>query len=174
MTHASRSFARASLPAIVPALFAIFVGACALGEAHGYRVVHTDSHVDYAPGAMSLEVATSSGGDASDAVTPADTAAFERAMSSRFEDSTEHYSLVTAETDHEHTVRVTALSFTPAESGTAVAGTVEIVDGTGRTTTALEIEVTVAATGVEAQELAGTAFGERVGHYIEHRDRYHL
>ena len=22
--------------------------------------------------------------------------------------------------------------------------------------------------------LAGAAFGERVGHYIEHRDRYHL
>ena len=151
----------------------VMLTGCALGEAHGYRVVHSDSHVQYAPGAMTMEVAPTAGGDET---SPSGNSfgAFARAMADQFEENTEHFELVSAESAHEHTLRVTSLAVVPQASETHVTATIAIVDGTGRVTTELEMEITVTALGEAAETLAGQAFGERLAHYIENRGNYHL
>jgi hypothetical protein len=152
----------------------VMLTGCALGEAHGYRVVHSDSHVQYAPGAMTMEVAPTAGGDETSPSSGDTFTAFARALADHFEQNTEHYELVAAEGAHEHTLRVTALDFVPGASETHVTATIAIMDGTGRVTTELEMEVTVTALGEEAETLAGHVFGERLAHYIENRGNYHL
>jgi len=153
----------------------VMLTGCALGEAHGYRVVHSDANVRYEPGPMTLEVSLTAGGDGTGASSVDEHAAFTRAMAVQFEQNTEHFQLVPVEGEHEHTLRVTSLEFVGRGTETHVTGTVAIVDGTtGRVTTELEMEATVAATDEEAETLAGQAFGERLAHYIENRGNYHL
>lgn len=150
---------------------------CSYAQMHGYEVVHSDMRVEYERGPIGFDTTamTGAGGDAGDAMVREDFShsVFLEAMRGELATSASHFTLVGASEAPPHTLRLGGLEISDQGDATRVRGDVDIVDAGGRVTSQLRIDVTVPDTGERAATLAGEAFGQRVGHYIENRENYH-
>lgn len=159
---------------LVAALSMLLSPGCSYAALNGYDVVSSDMHVDYEHGPIGLTTATS-GGDVATHDAPADAFShdhFDRSLTGALSANAPDYSFVAPTGDVEHTVRVGAVNVTPVADGTEVVGNVEIVDRAGRVTTELRVALTVPR-GEDVDAKAGEAFGTRIAHYLENRERYH-
>lgn len=153
------------LPGILVGLLGI--GGCSFAQLHGYEVAHSNMDVTYRPGPIGLR--TSSEG-------PVEVAQerFDEALRQSLSRSAEAFQLVPPSEEPRHTVHVRLIDVTPGADATRVLGEVDIHDRNGAVSSQLRIDLTVPAEpGGDAMTLAGHAFGERVGDYLENRERYH-
>jgi hypothetical protein len=155
-----------SLAALVFVL-ALPMAGCSFAQLHGYEVAHSNMDVEYRPGPIGLR--TSSEGPVEHVQER-----FDASLRSSLAASASEFQLVAPSERPRHTVHVRLLDVVQDTEVTRVRGEVDIHDRNGSVSSQLRIDLTVPAeSGEEAMNLAGVAFGERVGDYLRNRERYH-